>query len=95
MRVYTLSIRNRFLATLIVLGLIGLGAAVLFVGFALLAGIAVTGAVVGTGVSIYNRLRGRSAAALRSGRLDSRLEVFPEQRSSVRAIAPATDDRDV
>lgn len=79
-----MTLKNRFAATLLVLGLIGLGAAVLFVGFAVLAGLAVTGAVVGTSMSIYNRIRGRKPEVLQPVRqapgLDPSLEVFPQRR---------------
>jgi multisubunit Na+/H+ antiporter MnhB subunit len=78
-----MTLKNRFAATLLVLGLIGLGAAVLFVGFAVLAGLAVTGAVVGTSMSIYNRIRGRKPEVLqpyRQAGLDPSLEVFPQRR---------------
>jgi hypothetical protein len=81
MKVYSLTLRNRFAATLLLLGLIGLGAAVLFVGFALLAGLAAAGAIVGTTTAIYSRLRGRNSmppnviGANTSG-LDPALEVF-------------------
>jgi hypothetical protein len=82
MRVYALSVRNRFVATLAVLGLIGLGAAVVFVGFTLFLGLAAAGTVIGAGMSIYNRIRGRSAAPLpRQTMLDPRLEVFPDRRA--------------
>ena len=83
MKVYSMTLKNRFAATLVVLGLVGLGAAVLFVGFAVLAGLAVTGAVVGTGMSLYNRLRGRKPEAFQPYRqvgLDPSLEVFPQRR---------------
>ena len=90
MRAYSLTVRNRFVATLLVLGIIGLGAAVLFVGFAVLAMLAAGGAVLGTGVAIYNRLRGRSAdsrSGIRDPQLDPSLEVFPSRD----AIAATTN----
>ncbi len=81
MRVYALTVRNRFLATLAVLALIGLGAAVVAVGFTVLLGLAAAGTVIGTGMSLYNRIRGRRVDALpRVVGLDPRLEVFPERR---------------
>jgi hypothetical protein len=97
MRVYTLSVRNRFLATLALLGLIGLGAAVVFVGFTLFLGLAAAGTVVGAGMSIYNRIRGRSADALpRATTLDPQLEVFPARTTNALPAAPETnrDTRD-
>jgi len=92
MRAYSLTLRNRFVATLFVLGMIGLGTAVLFVGFALLAALAATGAVIGTGAAIYNRLRGRtvdSRQVIGDAQLDPSLEVFPTRR----AIPDATETR--
>lgn len=82
MKVYTFSLRNRFAATLAFLALVGLGAAVLFVGATVLAGLAVTGAVVGAGMSIINRLRGRNALPRDrmhtfGGTLDPAMQVFP------------------
>lgn len=90
MRAYSLTLRNRFAATLFVLGIVGLGAAVLFVGFAVFAMLAAGGAVLGTGVAIYNRLRGRNADpryAIRDPQLDPSLEVFPTRD----ALAATTD----
>ena len=90
MRVYSLTLRNRFAATLFVLGMIGLGAAMLFVGFAVIAMLAAAGAILGTGAAIYNRLRGRTADpryAIRDPQLDPSLEVFP-----TRDVIPATTD---
>lgn len=93
MKVYSLTLRNRFVATLFVLGIIGLGAAMLFVGFAVLAALAATGAVIGTGTAIYNRLRGRrnidSRHVIQDAQLDPSLEVFPARR----AIPDATETR--
>jgi hypothetical protein len=92
MKVYSLTLRNRFVATLFVLGMIGLGAALLFVGFAVLATLAAAGAVLGTGAAIYNRLRGRSVDSrhvIRGTELDPSLEVFPTRR----AIPDATETR--
>jgi hypothetical protein len=82
MRVYTLSVRNRAVATLLVLAAIGLGVAFLAIGFAVLAGLAVGGAVLGTGAAIYNRLRGRQPTTIAPSEpsLDPSLEVFPEER---------------
>jgi 4-hydroxybenzoate polyprenyltransferase len=90
MRVYSLTLRNRFAATLFVLGMIGLGAAMLFVGFAVIALLAAAGAVLGTGAAIYNRLRGRNTDArhvFRDPQLDPSLEVFPTRD----AIAATTE----
>ena len=94
MRVYSLTLRNRVVATLVVLGMIGLGTAVLFVGFAVLAALAATGAVIGTGAAIYNRLRGRSVESqhvIRDAQLDPSLEVFPTRRAISDAIETRRD----
>jgi hypothetical protein len=91
MRVYALTVRNRFVATLAILGLIGLGAAVVAVGFTLFLGLAAAGTLVGAGMSIYNRMRGRSVNSLpRVRELDPTLEVFPERRT---LAAPEADSR--
>ena len=82
MRVYALTVRNRFIATLALLALIGLGAAVVAVGFTVLLGLAAAGTLVGAGVSIYNRLRGQRVDVLpRSSGLDPRLEVFQDRQA--------------
>ena len=94
MRVYALTLRNRFIATLALLALIGLGAAVVAVGFTLLLGLAAAGTLVGAGVSIYSRLRGGRRDVLpRSSGLDPRLEVFqdrPALKSGDRRESDAT-----
>ena len=70
------------LATLVVLGA---GAALLMVGLALLAGLAVAGGVLGAGILAYRAIRGQPPATLRRGPsasgLDPALEIFPEQRA--------------
>jgi hypothetical protein len=92
MRVYALTVRNRFLATLAILALIGLGAAVVAVGFTLLLGLAAAGTLVGAGMSIYNRIRGRSVESLPRpvAGLDPRLQVFPERRVLQGGDAPSS-----
>jgi hypothetical protein len=91
MRVYALSVRNRFIATLALLGLIGLGAAIVLVGLTLFLGLAAAGTLAGAGMSIYHRLRGRPVESLpRTGGLDPRLEVFPDRRT---LGAPETDSQ--
>jgi hypothetical protein len=82
MQVYTFSTRNRLVALLAALVVVGAGAALLLVGLALLAGVAVVGGVLGTGLLAYRALRGRKSSTLRGGpawaTLDPSLEVFPE-----------------
>jgi hypothetical protein len=50
MPVYTFSTRNRLVAVLATLVVLGAGAALLLVGLALLAGLAVAGGVLGAGI---------------------------------------------
>lgn len=82
MQVYTFSTKNRVVALLAALVVLGAGAALLLVGLALLAGVAVVGGVLGTGVLAYRALRGQKKPTLdgtASWRtLDPSLEVFPE-----------------
>lgn len=98
MKVYSLTVRNRFTATLLALAVLGAGAALLVVGFALLAGLAVAGGVLGTGVMIYNRLRGTrptlpgAVGGRREMPLDPSLEVFPAGTSADRALPSRTDN---
>ena len=83
MQVYTFSTKNRVVATLAALVVLGAGAALLLVGFALLAGVAIAGGVLGAGVLAVRALRGERKAPLRApsagSALDPSLEVFPEQ----------------
>jgi hypothetical protein len=85
MPVYTFSTRNRVVAVLATLVVLGAGAALLLVGLALLAGLAVAGGVLGAGILAYRAIRGQSPATLRRGPstsgLDPALEIFPEQRA--------------
>jgi hypothetical protein len=83
MQVYTFSTKNRVVAILAALVVLGAGAALLLVGFALLAGVAIAGGVLGAGVLAVRALRGERKAPLRApsagSALDPSLEVFPEQ----------------
>ena len=80
-RGYSISTRNKLAAVALATGALVIGGALVVIGLALLAGIMVAGAVVGTGVAAYRRLRGNSSkgrTALGTRRhLDPRLEVFP------------------
>ena len=81
MPVYSVTIRNRAVAALVGLLVLGAGAALLVLGIALLAGLAVAGGLLGTGILVYRKLRGHSplpVARERVGTLDPSLEVFPE-----------------
>ena len=93
MRVYTFSTRNRGTSLLVGLLVLGAGAALLVLGLALLAGVAIVGGLLGTGIIAYRALRGKPAVPLERPTsvdgLDPSLEVFPEPR----AIAPNVDDQ--
>ena len=82
MPVYTFTTRNRGASLLVGLLVLGAGAALLVLGLALLAGVAIVGGVLGTGVIAYRALRGKSTPSLEgspaSTRLDPSLEVFAE-----------------
>ena|SRR6185295_5578195 len=84
MQVYTFSTKNRVVAVLAGLVVVGAGAALLFLGLALLAGLAVVGGVIGTGLLAYRALRGQRNPPLggtsTASALDPSLEVFPEPR---------------
>ena len=84
MQVYTFSTKSRVVATLAALVVLGAGAALLFLGLALLAGVAIAGGVLGAGVLAVRALRGERKAPLRASSpvsaLDPSLEVFPEPR---------------
>ena len=96
MQVYTFSTKNRLVAALAALVVLGAGAALLLVGLALLAGLAVAGGVIGTGVIAYRALRGKSSVPLRGSSvtttLDPSLEVFPEPRR-IESAQPNEDPR--
>jgi hypothetical protein len=82
MKTYSLTVKNRLAVFLFVALAVGVGATLLVVGFALIAGLVVAGGVLGTGVAIYRRLTGKHRATLpaqgaRDLGLDPALEVFP------------------
>jgi hypothetical protein len=82
MPVYTFSTRNRFIGVLAALVVLGAGAALLMLGLALLAGVALAAGVIGSGVLAYRFLTGKRGAALGGmpprRTLDPGLEVFPD-----------------
>ena len=95
MQVYTFSTRNRVVAALAALVVLGAGAALLLVGLALLAGVAVAGAVLGAGALAYRAIRGQRHTPIRSSpetTLDPALEVFPEPGRIDVPVAP-NDER--
>jgi len=82
MPVYSLTFRNRAVALLAALVVLGAGAALLVVGIALLAGLAIAGGLLGTGILLYRKLRGQPVVPHgigREGDMDPSLEVFAEQ----------------
>jgi hypothetical protein len=96
MPVYRLTVRNRAAALVLTLAVLGAGAALLVVGLALLATLAVAGGVLGAGLLAYRALRGQRGAAVpprRSTRgLDPALEVFPEPGALGRSRAVTPND---
>jgi len=64
MPVYTFSTKNRVVATLAALVVLGAGAALLLVGLALLAGVVIASGVLGAGVLAVRALRGERHAPL-------------------------------
>lgn len=100
MKIYSLTIRNRAAALALTLAVLGAGAALLVVGLALLAALAVAGGVLGAGILAYRALRGERTPPVRSspraaGQLDPALEVFPDQAAAtrVRDAGAPNDDR--
>jgi hypothetical protein len=96
MRVYTFGTRNRFVAVLAALVVLGAGAALLLLGLALLAGVAVAGGVLGAGVLAYRALTGKRDAPLAEPprrTLDPALEVFPEPGRADAGAEPNEDRR--
>ena len=82
MPVYSLTFRNKAVALLATLVILGAGAALLVVGIALLAGIAIAGGLLGTGILLYRKLRGQPVVPFelgRQGEMDPSLEVFAEE----------------
>ena len=80
-RIYSLTPKNRITAVALAVGVVGVGVVIVFVGFALLAALTVTGAVLGTGIGAYRWLRGsRTLRQPPTDDLDPALEVRPPVR---------------
>jgi hypothetical protein len=94
-KTYAVTIKNPLAAAGIAVGLVGVGVLIVFLGFALLAALTVTGAVLGTAMAVYHRLRGNRAELPRprSVGLDPGLEVRPRTQPLV-ALADHTDGED-
>ncbi len=92
--------RNRAAGIALAIGIVGVGAVLLTVGFALLASLAVVGGLIGGGYALYHRLRGtskslpgqRQRVGFTSSALDPTLEVKPTRPAIVRPIDPKDDD---
>jgi len=96
MQVYTFSTKNRVVAMLAALVVLGAGAALLLFGLALLAAAAIAGGVLGAGLLAVRALRGERGAPLpgtsTTSTLDPSLEVFPEP-SRIAHPGPNDDPR--
>lgn len=88
MKTYSLTTRTRLGAIALAAVLLGVGTAFFVVGFFMLAALVVAGGLLGTGLAIYQRLRGGDRGILDPGRrraagLDPALEVYPESPASL------------
>ena len=94
MPVFTFTTRNRGASLLVGLLVLGAGVALLMLGIALLAGVAIVGGALGMGVIAYRALRGTRHAPLErpspATDLDPSLEVFAPSRAI--DTKPLTDD---
>jgi hypothetical protein len=94
MPVYTFTTRNRGASLLVGLLVLGAGVALLMLGIALLAGVAIVGGALGMGVIAYRALRGKRHAPLeppsQATGLDPSLEVFAPPHAI--ATKPLADD---
>ena len=90
MKVYALTIRNRPAALALGLLVLGAGAALLLVGIAILAAIAIAGGVLGTGIMLYRAIRGgrRELGGPPRVGFDPSLEVFPAPTAIERPARP-------
>ena len=86
MRVYTFTTRNRGSSLLLGLLVLGAGAALLVLGLALLAGVAIVGGLLGTGIVAYRMLRGQRSPAIERGTVSPPMGVVhrrcPVRRSN-------------
>lgn len=93
-KIYAVTVRNRAAGIALAVVVVGLGAVLLTIGFALLAGLMIAGGVLGTGYAIYRRLRGPRQtlppSQARAG-LDPMLEVKPTRAAVVRPLPPDRD----
>ena len=93
-KMYSLTIRNRAAAALFGVAVIGVGAVFLTLGFALLLGLVVAGAVLGAGLAGVRLLRGGRGATARMNLDELRTSQSPrisglDPQLEVKPIAPA------
>ena len=72
---------------------LAIGGIFLAFGIALIASLAVVGAIVGAGLAIRRALRGRPSLSVRERPLDPSLEVFPPESSEAQRIENERDAR--
>jgi hypothetical protein len=92
-KVIRFRIENRAVALLLTILIVALGVTFLTVGVALLAGLAITGAIIGAATAVYRRVRGKpdplSGQRLGpSDRLDPKLEVQPTRPPTIEPRIP-------
>jgi len=83
-----MTVRNRAIAVVIAILILGVGVIFVTIGFAVLAVLAVGGVALGAGIRLYYRLRHRSHPVVRerlstSDALDPSLEVRPNRPAIV------------
>ena len=74
MPTYTFSTKNRGVPIVVSFLVVGAGLALLLLGLALLAGIAIVGGVLGAGVLLYRTIRGQRPTPLRGSPQVSELD---------------------
>jgi len=87
-KAYSLTIRSRVAAFLVVIGATAAALAIAFAGLVLLALLVAAGAVLALGAAIYLKLRGRKATrgrivTNRADSLDPANEIFVEQKKQI------------
>ena len=93
MKVVRLTVQNRAVAILLAILIVALLVILLTVGAALVAGLAITGAVIGTAAAVYRRLRGKADPLSRQRlssveQLDPSLEIRPTRAPTVTPLRP-------
>jgi hypothetical protein len=88
---YSLTIRNRAVATLVAVGILGVGAVFLTVGFALVLGLLAAGTVFGAVFAAYRAIR-HGKAGLRAAPFDA---LGGMHRARVSGLDPALEVKSV